>query len=115
MSYTPTNWATGDVITAEKLNKLEQGVASAGGALVLTDTNGTLDKTWQEIHDADFAVVKSVDDVDTYTWFVMDTYADDGDYGAIVGPKQGATIWTEYIADSASGYPVASGSGGGGQ
>lgn len=26
MSYTPTNWQTGDVITAEKLNKLEGGV-----------------------------------------------------------------------------------------
>ena len=26
MSYTPTTWSTGDVITAEKLNKLEQGV-----------------------------------------------------------------------------------------
>ena len=30
MSYTPTTWATGDVITAEKLNKLEGGVANAG-------------------------------------------------------------------------------------
>lgn len=26
MAYTPTKWNTGDVITAEKLNKLEQGV-----------------------------------------------------------------------------------------
>lgn len=26
MSYTPTKWNNGDVITAEKLNKLEQGV-----------------------------------------------------------------------------------------
>lgn len=26
MAYTPTQWHTGDVITAEKLNKLEQGV-----------------------------------------------------------------------------------------
>lgn len=28
MSYTPTNWQTGDTITAEKLNKLENGVAA---------------------------------------------------------------------------------------
>jgi hypothetical protein len=40
MSYTPTNWATGDVITAVKLNKLEQGVASAGGATVVPYTIG---------------------------------------------------------------------------
>ena len=26
MAYTPTNWNTGDIITAEKLNKLEAGV-----------------------------------------------------------------------------------------
>ena len=26
MAYEPTTWNTGDVITADKLNKLEQGV-----------------------------------------------------------------------------------------
>ena len=26
MAYTPTTWNDGDVMTAEKLNKLEQGV-----------------------------------------------------------------------------------------
>lgn len=31
MAYTPTTWVTGDTITATKLNKLEQGVANAGG------------------------------------------------------------------------------------
>lgn len=29
MSYEPTNWKTGDVVTSQKLNKLEQGVAGA--------------------------------------------------------------------------------------
>ena len=28
MAYDPTTWTTGDVITAEKMNKLEQGVAN---------------------------------------------------------------------------------------
>lgn len=36
MAYTPTTWSDGDVITAEKMNKLEQGVkneqAGAPGA-----------------------------------------------------------------------------------
>ena len=50
MSYEPTNWKSGDVVTSAKLNKLEQGVASSGGVLVVhTDENGVLDKTWQEI------------------------------------------------------------------
>lgn len=32
MPYTPTNWKTGDVVTSSKLNKLENGVADAGGS-----------------------------------------------------------------------------------
>ena len=36
MSYEPTNWQTGDVITAEKLNKLEGGVAGAGNVITVT-------------------------------------------------------------------------------
>ena len=30
MPYTPTEWETGDVITAVKLNKAEEGIAAAG-------------------------------------------------------------------------------------
>ena len=35
MSYTPTEWQTGDTITAAGLNKMEQGIAGAGGCLVV--------------------------------------------------------------------------------
>jgi len=35
MAYTPTNWKDGDIISAEKMNKLEQGVAEGGGGGVL--------------------------------------------------------------------------------
>ena len=35
MSYTPTTWANGDVVTATKLNKIEQGIAEGGGSLVV--------------------------------------------------------------------------------
>lgn len=31
MAYTPTTWNRGDTVTSTKLNKLEQGVANAGG------------------------------------------------------------------------------------
>ena len=31
MAYTPTTWNDGDVITADKLNKLEQGVKRTEG------------------------------------------------------------------------------------
>ena len=31
MSYEPTNWKAGDVVTSAKLNKMEQGIAAGGG------------------------------------------------------------------------------------
>ena len=31
MAYTPTTWVTGDDVTATKLNKMENGIANAGG------------------------------------------------------------------------------------
>lgn len=31
MSYTPTTWTTGDTVTATKMNKIENGIANAGG------------------------------------------------------------------------------------
>lgn len=34
MSYTPTEWKTGDVITAPKLNNIEQGIVNAPGVAV---------------------------------------------------------------------------------
>ena len=46
MAYTKTVWQTGDTVTAEKLNNLENGVASANDVVVIyasTDDTGTLD------------------------------------------------------------------------
>lgn len=42
MSYTPTNWKSGDVVTSAKLNKLEQGIAT-GGVTVVPYTVGGVD------------------------------------------------------------------------
>lgn len=56
MAYTPTTWVTGDTVTATKLNKIENGIANAGSALICNATNSgqnyVLDKTAQEIYDA---------------------------------------------------------------
>lgn len=57
MSYEPTNWKDGDLVTSAKLNKIEQGIAAGGGVLIAHDEDGTLDKTWQEIHDADACII----------------------------------------------------------
>ena len=39
MAYDKTNWQTGDVVTAEKLNKLEDGVANASSLPSVTATD----------------------------------------------------------------------------
>lgn len=58
MAYTPTNWQTGDVITAEKLNKLEGGVADSFAPFIVNvsfdpDTQEySTDKTYAEVYSA---------------------------------------------------------------
>ena len=52
--YTPTEWATGDVITADKLNKMEGGIEDISSQTLiveasLVDYSVVLNKTWQEI------------------------------------------------------------------
>ena len=42
MGYTPTTWTTGDTITATALNKIENGIAGAGGYdLIIKGTYGS--------------------------------------------------------------------------
>ena len=52
MSYEKTTWETGDVITAEKLNNIENGIANSVVTLsiVAGEPANHLDKTWSEIN-----------------------------------------------------------------
>lgn len=56
MSYEKQTWTTGDTITAEKLNNLEDGVSGNGGVVLVTVTydeqNYQADKTFSEILEA---------------------------------------------------------------
>ena len=51
MAYTPTTWVTGDTVTATKMNKIENGIANAGGGGLVhyTVTSGTLDCTYNDL------------------------------------------------------------------
>ena len=111
MSYTPTEWKSGDTITSAKLNKIEQGIAAGGGGggggvlVVGVDwdvDNGTLDKTWSEIYTASQSSI------------VMLSYEDDGffehryltateEYVVYFGTGDSEVIFT---AESADDYPV---------
>lgn len=117
MAYEPTEWKSGDVVTSAKLNKLEQGVKGAGVTLVvngiITEGTPTLDKTWQEIHDADFAIIKAPLNEDGtitgYNYIASIGYDSDTQKYVLstFGIYDGSTVEvTQYTADSPNDYPV---------
>lgn len=102
MPYEPTNWKSGDVVTSAKLNKIEAGIAS-GGVFVVTDTAGTLDKTWKEIQDVAFAVIKTVDG---RTLPVLTCANEDPDYLVVyISANNGHVVLGYYVTNSENGYP----------
>ena len=112
MAYERQTWTCGETITADKLNHIEEGLANSGGGtgetLVVSmveneDESTSLDKTWQEIHDA-FPNVVLVDDVGRYAilsvYFDSNIQYDTGDGYIIVNYDN------TYGATSPSSYPV---------
>ena len=104
MSYTPTTWATGDVITATKLNNMEQGIASAGGGgpiVVDVSESGVLSKTWQEISDAGMSFRRDEESNGTFRLTPMELIGGSpGDYFVEYSDS------TSFVASSATDYPV---------
>ena len=53
MSYNPTNWSDGDLVTSAKLNKIEQGIADSGNVIVLevnlSDEHPTIPMKFKDI------------------------------------------------------------------
>lgn len=80
---------------------------SSGGVLVVTDTNGTLDKTWQEIHDAFVAGsvrIQKPNGAGTVFLNVKTVgYSPKDGYGLACDHY---TTDKSYSTDSASGYPT---------
>ena len=126
MSYTPTEWADGDVITAEKLNNIESGISEAeggsGGILIINETevddshgNGLiLDKTWQEIFDAIyedhtpcyiFFEETVTDNHNTYLNIITEVFSlvNTGQYPST--QYSVTTLSNQYSATSADDYP----------
>ena len=58
MAYSPTTWNTNDVITKDKLNKIEQGVKTG---TLLSGTDIDTDKNWNGKN------ITNVGEIDTYT------------------------------------------------
>lgn len=98
MSYTPTTWHGGDVLSAEAMNKIENGIAASEALEVQINSDGSLDKTWQEIYDA-FPKVYCVDQ-DEGKCNIFSVYVQDDSY--IV--ETNSVLST----DSPDGYPTIS-------
>ena len=112
MAYTKHTWTTGEVITAGRLNNMEDGIA--GGTLVIggfsfNDNDaliGTSNKTWQEIDNALVAGVRCVVILDNagghVQMVVKETESIDGEYTITADPLVATTT-------SVDGYPSIAG------
>lgn len=113
MAYTKQTWNNGDIITADKLNHMEDGIAS-GGTLIVHITYGSesstdaqvMDKTVQEILDAFPNVVLETDEgeksqivsIDKTNHNVLTAH-----YDPFTQPT--TVMYTIFTATSMSGYP----------
>lgn len=96
---------TGEVIALIKALS-GGGGSGGGGVLVVTDTNGTLDKTWQEIHDAMLSGGVVIDDGTNALCAICAVFDSRGSQYKVSSCALGGTSLRAYVTDSASGYPA---------
>lgn len=113
MSYNKHIWATGNVVGAVDLNRMEQGIEDSRGILVVNSVydsendSYTLDKTWQEIYDAfPFVIVYNNEDGAESKDNIISVRINSGDYIVDAG-------LSFFITNSASGYPTSLSNSGG--
>lgn len=97
--------SAGDVLSLDSNKDPQWATPSGGGGVLLVhDVEGTLDKTWQEIHDAaltDVVILAGINDNQITHRYLSETLISGDEYQ--VGFSNGESY---YIASSASGYPV---------
>lgn len=113
MSYEKNTWQTGDVITANKLNHIEDGIANGGGVLITgTTMEGgvpTLTNTWQEVFDAPMTVLRFATSENAVITLTSSEVAkiSDGVYQISFGTLSDPMNPLVFEATSADGYPTA--------
>lgn len=126
MAYNPTEWETGDVITAEKLNKAEEGIAAASPFIIHIVVDEateavSLDQTYGAILAAQLAgkycpvIQPEVPDIFPAApyGFVYKTYESNGSYivevaceKSTIAETQVAIVLSTFACSSADDYPV---------
>ena len=111
MSYNPTEWHNGDIVSEERMNKLEQGVENAYlYFLDVEDDDGVLSTTvtWQEVADivdaGRYVILRCVYSTESpyAVWFSPMVFItdDDGEYDH----KPSVTFFdTRLVADTKDG------------
>lgn len=56
MAYQKTNWQTGDIVSSERMNKIQDGIFNSGSIEIIPATLNSsnklvLSKTWQQMYD----------------------------------------------------------------
>ena len=105
MAYTKTTWQNGDLITAQKLNKLEQGVAAISHLLFPVNVEASLNEFDSMVYTADktYAEVCELIDSGRLPVYIIhrndeeDTYAPSIEYHIIYGK------WSSGISVTPSG------------
>lgn len=123
MGYTPTVWQTGDIVSSEKLNKNEEGIAGAYEIVYLStvvdDDTTTLNKTFKEVYDlvdagktvklktiiqedaTEVILVFELSDISTSQDFYAITF-----YRCTTDGSSERIECTQFIAESEDDYPV---------
>ena len=102
MAYEKQTWANGDIITAEKLNHMEDGIYANGVLVVGTTVSGntiTLDKTWLDIHEA-LLTGGAIIATETTKFIVVGCQMSAGRYRVMTAPGD------VFTATAEDGYPV---------
>lgn len=116
MAYEPTNWSDGDIVTAEKLNKIEQGVTNAGagsgGGMVVeinaVEDDMVMNHTWKEIYDAAplMPIAICIELGTSYMLgHIVSVESSNGEYFVTVVIWNNGYVAKDFIADSEDGYP----------
>jgi len=120
MAYTKHTWENGEVITAEKLNNLEDGIAESSGSNITvfniiedgeTD-NIKIDATWQDIFDAIserpvfLKWIASEDDIAMYVVTEVVLLPNEGYAVLCVSYGGVSVIGFKFTAESSNSYPV---------
>lgn len=106
MAYNKTTWQNGDIVSATKLNNIENGIEtldSAHGGLVVTETEGQFDHTWSEINTALRAGKNVCLIIGSVVHTGCEVFINNGSYVVKTGSGLNPVV---FETDSADGYPI---------